>query len=160
MFKPVLSVLSIILIVFIFSLVSSGEVSFSEYFPAFLLIISLMVIPCTYLFIEYFIATRNQIVEITSEFISIKCNGSKPTYYLITELEVIKLYKSKGAEKGNFVVATHQMFYHAEIFTKSGDRLVLTSFLGPHFDEALDLLKNIRKEVKRSVFSTICLKLF
>jgi hypothetical protein len=160
MFKPVLSVLSIILIVIVFFLVDARGVSFSEYFPTFLLIISIPVIPCTYLFIEYFIVTRNQTVEITSEFISIKYKEGKISYYPSTELEVIKLYKSKGAEKGNFVFATHQMFYHAEIFTKSGKRLILTSFLGPNFDEALDSLKNIRKDVKRSIFSTIYFKLF
>ena len=99
-------------------------------------------------------------MEITSEFISIKYKGGKNSYYSNHELELVKLYKSKGSEKGHFAISTHQMFYHAEIFTKNGERLILTCFLGPHFDEALDLLKCVKKDVKRCVFSTIRFKLF
>jgi len=159
-FKPIFRILGVILLVFVFFLIYAGVAGFIEYLPALLLIISIPVIPTAYLFIEYFIVTRNQTVEITSEFISIKYEDGKSSYYQKNELEVVKLYKSKMAEKGHFNFSTIQTFYHAEIFTKSGERLILTSFLGPNFDEALDLLKSIRKDVKRSIFSSIYFKLF
>ena len=161
MSKPVLSIFCTILIVLIFFVFAFwGKVSFIEYFPTFLWIIAIPLIPTAYLFIEYFIVTRNQTIEITHEFISIKYKDGKSSYHPTNELEIVKLYKSKTAEKGQWAISTHQMFYHAEIFTKGGEKLILTCFLGPDFDEALDLLKDVKRDVKRCIFSTIYFKLF
>src|SRR6185312_7911728 len=93
MLKPVLRILGVALIILVFFLVDAGTAGFVEYFPAFLVIIAIPVIPTTYLFIEYFIATRNQTVEVTNEFISISYNDGKSNCYQINELAVVRLYK-------------------------------------------------------------------
>jgi len=154
MLKPIIRLTAIVLFVFIANYVYVGKFDKGDV-ELLIVIFSILVLPTIYLFIEYFIATRNQTVEITENYIHISYNNGKDIHYLIQDLKILKLYKSKGMEKGSFPYQTAEMFYHAKIYTTDGTKIILTSFLGPNFDEALNELVGVDKKVYRRMYSTI-----
>jgi len=123
--------------------------------PGFIIILCIPVLPTLYLLIEYFLVTRNQLVEITEEAIKITHKRHKAFHYFFHEIEILKIYKSAGMEKGSFPFQTAEMYYHVEVITKDGNKLILTSILGPDFDTAIGMFKNVNKEVIRTIYSTI-----
>jgi hypothetical protein len=120
------------------------------------LLLCVPVLPTVYLFFEYYITTRNKTIEINSKFVIIS-DKEDQVVYQVEELNKIKLYKSANVEPGNFAMLSCEMYYHAEILTNDGKKIILTSVMSPGLDKALELLKDIDIEVKRTLFSTIYL---
>jgi hypothetical protein len=154
MVKPVLRLVIVVASILVIGFLYAGGFD-AKLLPGFIIILCIPVLPTTYLFIEYYIVTRNQIVEITNEAISVKNKNGTTMRYLNNDLKGIKLYKSAGMEKGSFPFQTAEMFYHAKIIAKDGNTIILTSFLGPKFDVALDMLTDVPRDVTRTVYSTI-----
>jgi len=154
MIKPLLRLFIVVTVIVTIGFLYAGGYD-ANLLPGFIIILCIPVLPTTYLFIEYYIATRNQVVEITNDSISVKKKNGSTVHYSFSELKILKLYKSAGMEKGSFPYQTAEMFYHAKIKTKDDRVLILTSFLGPKFDDALDLIKNVDKEITRTTYSTI-----
>jgi len=159
MFNPVIRLLVLSIFAFSVGLYCFGG-KLSSFIHIFLIVMGFVYVPFFYLFFEYLLVTKDKKVEITSEYISISKKGFKPIFTPVSELSIIKLYKSKGMEKGNFPVSISERFYHAEIYPKQGEKIVLTSFLDPDFELGIDLLNGVKKETRRTLFSTIHFKLF
>lgn len=123
--------------------------------PGLIIILCIPVLPTVYLLIEYFIATNGQMVEIGDDYVNVKHKNANELHYAFDQIEVIKLFKSAGMEKGNFPLQTAERYYHAEIFTKDGQKLILTSVLAPDFDAAMEKFKGLNIDVTRTVYSTI-----
>jgi hypothetical protein len=152
--KPILRMLITVAIILIIGFGYAGGFD-SNLLPGFIIILCIPVLPTTYLCIEYLIASKNQTVEISDETLTIKYDNGKLIHYLIKDLAVLKLYKSKSMEKGSFPIQTAEMYYHATIVAKDGQKIILTSVLGPDFDKALDMLKGVELDITRTVYSTL-----
>jgi len=123
--------------------------------PGLLIIICIPVLPTLYLLIEYFVVTNGLVVDIGDDYVNVKYRNGKELQYAFDQIELIKLFKSAGMDKGGIPFQTAERYYHAEIFTKDGKKIILTSVLAPDFDGAIEKFKNLNIDVTRTVYSTI-----
>jgi hypothetical protein len=122
--------------------------------PGLLIIICIPVLPTIYLLIEYFVATNGLVTEIGDDYINVKYRNGGALHYTFDQIEIIKLFKSAGMEKGSIPFQTAERYYHAEIFTKDGKKIILTSVLNG-FDNAMDKFEGLNIDITRTVYSTI-----
>jgi|GEM_PF-2807197 hypothetical protein len=123
--------------------------------PGFIIVICIPTIPTVYLCIEYCVATRNQIVEIQDDIIIFRKKGEEPLEYKLADLQYIRLFKSAGMEKGSFPYQTAEMYYHAQLCMGDGKKFIITSIVAPSIDNALGMLRGVKIDVTRSIYSTI-----
>ena len=144
LYKPVFQLAIIAVILIGFGLIEGGgfnisailEVIYSTGGLVGKAVLSIIFLPTIYLCVVYYLLTRNKTIEINPDYIEIKNVNGNNTRYLVKDLTLIKLYKSKGGA----VMSTADMFYRAELFTKDGNKIILTSVLEPSLEEALGLL--------------------
>lgn len=125
--------------------------------PGFLIIISIPTIPTLYLLIEYLIITKRQEIKLIGDEIEVKYRNGEFYQCKISNVEIVKLFKSAGMEEGSFPYQTAEMYYHAEIFTYDSKKMIITSIVNPDIEMIIDNFKklNINVEVIRTIYSTI-----
>jgi len=154
MFKPIIRLAIVVMLISVVGFLYAGGYD-KSLLPGFIIILCIPVLPTIYLAIEYFIVSQNQTIEIKKDTIIFNYRNGQSYSYGIVDLKAIKLFKSAGMEKGNFTYQTAEMYYHAELITNDGKKLIITSIIEPSIEDALSFLKEINIEVKRTVYSTI-----
>lgn len=154
LFKPILRLVIVVILILYIGFNYAGGYD-SSLLPGFIIVLCIPVLPTSYLFAEYYFASRKKRIEVTADKLLIHhANGTTESYY-INDFKIIELYKSKGAEKGQIPYQTAEMYYHAKIITNSDKTIILTSVLGPNMDDALRMIKGVEIDITRTVYSTI-----
>jgi len=154
LFIPLIRLGLVVFILFIIGYIYAGGYD-KSLLPGFIIIACIPVLPTIYLLLEYFLFTRNQTIKIDNGTITIIRKNGNTNNYLFEDLKFIKLYKSAGMEKGSFPYQTAEMYYHAEIITVDDKKIILTSVITPKLEIALSMIKGVKTEVIRTVYSTI-----
>lgn len=152
--KPIMRLIIVVTLIFTAGFAYAGGYD-RTLLPGFLIIACLPVIPTLYLFIEYYIVTKKQVVEIKNKKVVFSYKNGSLHSFEFEQINYIKLFKSAGMDKGSFPYQTAEMYYHAKIYTYDGQRFILTSIVQPSLEDALSLLDGVAIERIRTVYSTI-----
>jgi len=131
---------------------------FENKLASVIILISIGALPTTILLIDHLLKTI-KIREVRfseTEFEVVYKNGNIDTYPY-NSLGVIKLFKAAGMDKGNYSFNSDEQFYFANIITLDGKNIILTSLLGPDLSDALEMIKGVPVERKRTRYAFIFL---
>jgi len=106
-----------------------------------LVVFCVMLLPTTYLFLEYFFRTKKfKSVEFSDKELVVNYKTGEKYICNYSDIKKIELYKPIP-EVVNWYVRSK--YYFAEIYYKNGKQIVLTNFLGPDLNEAIHSIKDV-----------------
>ena len=115
-------------------------------------ILGVILLPCIYLHIEYFIVNAGEVFKILPDSLTIYKNG-KETIIAKENIELIITYPSmKGSNQRK---PPWDDYNYARIITKDGKEFIITCLFSPHISGTLGIMEGIPRKVKRYIFPSI-----
>lgn len=110
--------------------------------------------PALYLHIEYTHRNWGESISVAHDRIHIIKRG-KETIYGMNDIQKVVIVKSASLDKGGIPLTAIESYYYYRILMKSGEEIILTCILGPHFEELPKMFKGVTHERIKKFFCSI-----